>query len=193
MKVARWYDDHEGSHKKDQDDDDDDADLLLGDKVDPLVDFAKAASSNLSCHFPSFLIIIIIIIIMMMVIDRDLDNMARLEKILTRLVARHLWPDWCGFSHCYFHLQSELESKKIFSFSAAKPTQEIKSHDDSDDDDTFFCIFCFCISYIFIAPFSLGAWKKNTSRNIQERCPKYPFQLHVYKNNKKKYFLKVFL
>ena len=62
MKVAR-YDDHEGSQKKDQDDDDDDddADLLLGDKVDPLVDFAKAASSNLSCHFPSFLIIIIII------------------------------------------------------------------------------------------------------------------------------------
>ena len=73
---------------KRQDDDDDDADLLLGDKVDPLVDFAKAASSNLSCHFPSFLIIIIII--MMMVIDRDLDNMARLEKILARLVARHL-------------------------------------------------------------------------------------------------------
>ena len=55
---------------RDDDDDDNDKDnddhhLLLGDKVDPLIDLAKAASSNLSRHFPSLLIIIIIIMTMM--------------------------------------------------------------------------------------------------------------------------------
>ena len=55
--------DYDDDDVDDDDDDDDDDHLLLGDKVDPLIDFAEAASSNLSRHFPSLLIIITIIII----------------------------------------------------------------------------------------------------------------------------------